>query len=169
MKKIGLALIIVGILLYIVAWDSYVDTNEYYDEVDEYSSRIDNYDYEDARNVMSRNENAIWLQGFSQLLVFAGIGFILFGISIKEVEKEHTTEKNEASKAHPIQKNETEKILPKEENELEEEPDSGKIWMTCINCDEKHQIMRPPPNYLWECPNCGAKKRFKPKHTNESS
>lgn len=75
---IGLVLIVIGIVLYIVGGQVQVNASE---ERERYKEDGDSYEV--GREIIDDNLYADWLMGFSQILVFAGIGFILVGIAMR--------------------------------------------------------------------------------------
>jgi hypothetical protein len=99
LRNIGLTIIIVGIVVFIIS--GIIDVNE--SEADERLADTDNQS--EANNEASKIEDerifAGWLMGLSQLLVFSGIGFILFDIAerhgIKETEKTRETQKKDSA------------------------------------------------------------------------
>ncbi len=99
---------------------------------------------------------ATWLTGLGQILIFAGIGFILFGI-YKRFESERELPLDE--------------LLDKTRRRIDELPDKeeietpkqDKIKVTCPTCTYKYEIEESDVGSETICPNCEEVFRIKTK------
>jgi ribosomal protein L37AE/L43A len=115
MRSIGLRAIIIGLVIYILSFIAGITVE------------INN-----TRQLMYIS----WSVGFSQLLVFAGIGFILYDIAARHGIKE----------------------FPKTREKPKEEPmDAKEAVMDCPNCKQKTKFPYSMIGTIVECPNCKTK------------
>ena len=131
---VGIILIVLAIVVHIYAGQ--VDRNTYRME--------DNY-RKKQQEITDANMYASWLYGLSQILVFAGIGFILFRISTH-----HQPEKELSIEEH----------LDEVERKIEEIP--SMIKAVCPNCKYTIEVEESDIGSGVICPHCHELFRIKP-------
>lgn len=119
MKYVGLLMISMGIVVFIASILTGITT-----------------DAENTKFVMYME----WLMGFGQLLVIAGIGFILYDIAEKQIR----------SKPQKVKERTTEKQVQAKEAEMD-----------CPNCNQKTKFPFSMVGSIVECPNCKTKVTIK--------